>query len=140
MTKKVHKLKDEKPDSFKVIAIASHENHYRLTWMLNEALQYDFRKIEDLEVTINNQFLGSFNRYRFENRVKSVNFDLISNHSENGFLLKDQKNIDFLIKVTGEVHDFNLNQFTNEIRKIKNIITAFVLEDLSKINQKKLTY
>ncbi len=140
MTKKVHKLKEVTPDDFSIIAIASHENHYRLTWVLNEALQFDFRKAEDLEIQEKDQSIRQFNRYRYKDETQALVFDLISNQSENGFLFKDLKNIDFFLKAAGDIENFNLTYFINELKKIKHVITAFEINDLSRMNLKKLTY
>lgn len=141
MAKKVYKLKGLQPESFRVICIASHQNHYRLSWALNKALNVHFKKSDDLVIKLNKAKVDQrFFKYSFLKETIPATFHLISNKSEQGFLLKELPNIDYFLKVVGEVEE---QYFTDVINKIKNldiVITAFELKPLSNVQSKKLTF
>ena len=129
--KKIHKLKLEFEDDFQLIGIASHENDYRLSWALNQNLENKFVKTDDLVVHHPKHKIEiNYSIYSYEDVKECLNYNLISNKSEKGFLLPDQKNIDFLLKVSGNPDMDTLNQLLIKLKKIDIVITAFILEDI----------
>ena len=113
----------------KYLAIASHDNDYRLSWALNNALKISLTKVESVEVIDSKtQVVKLFSQYFFLNDTSSLFYSLISNRAENGFLLEKLTNIDYIFKLE---LDPNNNEIIDIIRSIKNIetvITAFELD------------
>lgn len=141
MTRKVHKLKGFQPEQFFVICIASHQNHYRLSWGLNKTLGLYFQKTQDLEINVEKSEVKQyFSRYVSPGDNLEVSWNLISNKSEQGHLLKDQKNIDYILKIEGEVDEEFVQTIVQKLRKQEMIITAFELKPLSSVQHKKLTF
>lgn len=128
--KKLHKLKLDDNSDFLLIGIASHENDYRLSWALNQELGFKFIRKTDLVIYNSKHDIDiAYSRYFLENQPE-LNSYLISNKSEQGFLLPKYKNIDFILKISlDEGIEYVDNMLVN-LKKIRIIITAFVLEDI----------
>jgi hypothetical protein len=129
--KKVHKLSFDYDSDFFLIGIASHENDYRISWAINNFLHWKLVKTDDFKINHPKFKVNvSYSMYHYTD-ANSLNYDLISNKSEEGFLLPDYKNIDYILKVTGE-EDFNhISNLIRKIKKINIVITAFAIEDLN---------
>lgn len=139
--KKVHKLILEFETDFKLIGIASHENDYRLSWAINKALSFELAKINDLAIKHpKHKTEVNYSMYNYNDDVEYINYHLISNKSEKGFLLPEMKNIDFLIKVSGNPEIDFLNDLITKLKKVDIIITAFLIEELPEKFQKMFTF
>jgi|SRR6056297_419293 len=140
MPKKVHKLKDFYPDEFQLIAIASHQSDYRLSWALNQAFSWHLTQSGDLVVkpprSGKDQHFSSFSY----NDPQHNTYYLISNKSPDGFCIPSMTNIDFLLKIPGHFTRADLNRFIEKIRSIDFVITAFVLENLKEKDKKKFIF
>ena len=98
--KNVHKLSGEAETTVILIGISSHENDYRISWALNEHLGFRFTKSENYKVL--NQRLKEFKEfsvYLYINNHDSNTYRLISNRCDDGFLIEELKNIDFLLLI-----------------------------------------
>jgi len=98
--KNVHKLSSVADQSYSLLGISSHENDYRISWALNEHMGFRFSKIEN--VTFFHQKFGEsleFSQYVYKDEENTLTYRLISNRCDNGFLLEEYKNIDFLFLV-----------------------------------------
>ena len=139
MPKKVHKLKDQQEEAFQLIAIASHQSDYRLSWALNRKLNWNFQKAEDLTVQ-NPKSSGEqhFNTYSYTDSHNRTIY-LIANKSADGFLFPSMTNIDFLLKANG-LPDNDIHLMITRIRQIDFVITAFRLENLSSKDRKKIIF
>ena len=139
--KKIHKLKDFYPEDFRIICIASHQSDYRLSWAINEALNLGLQKAQDLAVkNPKGQTVQQFAKYAFEKTNQAYKYFLIANKSTQGFLLPDMKNIDYLLKVEGDVDEDYLSSAIDRIRKINFVIIAFELEKIPEKHKKKLIF
>ena len=129
MKRKAHKL-NVKPDyRFLLIGISSHENDYHLCWAINQHMKLDMQKTSDL-VTYNpkqdeNQ---SFSMFRSEDEETLLTYYLLSNRCDNGFLIKELRNIDFFLQVHGEVTKTFVDKFLKDLARISVIITSFQIE------------
>ncbi|HAN18815.1 MAG TPA: IPExxxVDY family protein [Bacteroidales bacterium] len=141
LKKKVHKLIFEPETGFKLIGISSHENDYRLSWALNKYLGYNFSKSENLLIQKpKHNIEQSFSVYIYNDEETFLQYQLIANNSENGFLIPELKNIDFFLKISGEYSDSIINKIVTKLKKIEIINTAFNLENLSERNKKVFTF
>ena len=129
--KKLHKLNLEYERDYMLVGIASHENDYRLSWALNKALNFKFAKTDDLIINHPKHKIDiNYSMYCF-NDDSYLNYYLISNKSEKGFLLPTMKNIDFVLKISGDTDIDLLNELLMKLKQIDIIITAFHIQDIS---------
>ena len=130
--KKIHKLVFEPEKDFRLIGIASHENDYRLSWAINQSLGLDLVKVIDLVVNHpKHKILIDYSMYNFSDENYYIDYSLVSNKSEKGFLIPEMKNIDFVLKVSGNSETDFLNNFLLRLKKVDIIITAFFIDDLA---------
>jgi hypothetical protein len=134
--RKLHKLNlDYKPD-FILIGIASHENDYRISWVLNKELGFSFVKTDDLVIyKAKFEMEIPYSRYFLSNEP-DLSCYLISNKSEKGFLLSKMKNIDFVLRISMENGMDFIDDILLKLKKIDIIITAFIIENLTEKDEK----
>ena len=139
MKKKVHKLIYEPNEHFVLIGIVSHENDYKLSWALNEYLKLKFAKTESLIISQpkldENPVFSVFTYHDHE-----YQYFLIANKSENGFLIPELKNVDFILKISGEVKTDFISDLVTKIKKMEFVSTAFKIEDISPKASKNLLF
>jgi hypothetical protein len=130
LRKKVHKLPFDYDNDFFLIGIASHENDYRISWALNQLLGWNLAKTNDFKINHPKfKVEVNYSMYQFTDDY-GVSYHLISNKSEKGFLLPDFKNIDYILKVSGEDTLNNITDLIQKIKKINIVITAFSIENI----------
>ncbi len=128
----VHKLKLDFDIDFQLIGIASHENDYRLSWAINKALNLELAKTHDLIVNHPKHKIEiGYSLYHFEDELEYLSYSLISNKSENGFLLPEKNNIDFILKVSGSLDINILNLIIRKLNNVEIVLAAFLLDDIS---------
>jgi hypothetical protein len=126
---KIHTLLEDQ--EFKLIAIASHLNDYKISWLLNEELKCKFQQSNDLEIhDQKNKTNSKFGVFIFEESGDSI-YTLYSNRSGNEILLKSIKNIDYILKYEGQQSELELKEFIEKLKKVKNVLTVFEIDKSS---------
>lgn len=141
MTRKLHKLVVEDDYNFLLIGISSHENDYRISWAINTQLKMAFKRADNLQVhnpRINEN--QEFSLYQYTDPETNLHYDLFSNRCDNGFFLEEIKNIDYLLKITGDFNKSFSAQLVNKLKKIDILTTAFEIDPLSLKSKKKLIF
>lgn len=137
-------LEDFCQEEYSLIGIHTTLEDYKLAYLLNQQLKISFRKSDfnlDFENKKNN---ASFSIYEYTSVEYDFDWFLISNSikEENGtisnglplytetktYLIPEKKNIDFFIKISGDI-DYKF--FTKTIQKIKEvnqIITSYQID------------
>jgi len=135
--KKSHKLSFKEDFSFHLIGISSHENDYRLSWGINNQLGTSFTRADNLVVhnpRIKEDQEFSLSQYLDEETF--IQYNLISNRCDDGFLLEEMTNIDFLLQVAGEVSKNDMNSLVNKLKQTDMITAAFLI-DVDGLKSKK---
>lgn len=141
MTKKSHKLIVEDDFHFFLVGISSHENDYRLSWAINTHLKMALKRADNLQ--IHNPRIKQdqeFSLYQFTDLEKVLHYNLIANRCDNGFLLEEMKNIDYVLKITGDASKNFSEQLVNKLKKIDIITTAFEIDPSELKSRKKLLF
>ncbi len=129
MKKKVHKLSGLGRTTFRLIGISCHESDYRLTWSINSQLGFSFKKAENH--TISNPHSGEkmeFTMFSFKIPETSLKYNLISNRCDNGFLIENLRNIDFLLQIFGEIEGGEIKKIVTAINGVDLVSAAFELK------------
>ena len=139
MAVKKHKLEMAIQENFCLLGMVSDEPDYRLCWMINQALDISFVKMDDVKLfhrKINeDQF---FSLFCHEDDDALLTYRIIRNRSENGYYLDELKNIDFLVHIQGEITMEKINDFLQRIGSLTGVRMC-VPVDLGKIrNQERL--
>lgn len=141
MTKKSHTLIIEDDFRFLIIGISSHENDYRISWAMNNSLGMSLRQTEKMDIynprIKQNQV---FSLYQYTDRETLLHYHLISNRCDNGFLLEEMPNIDYILKISGDPGKNLASQLINKLKKIDIITTAFEINPSTLKSRKKLLF
>ncbi len=120
--KKVHRLDFD--SELILIGIASHQSDYRVSWAINESLNFELTQGKSIEVYVKKiDKIQQFSVFYYETENRT--FRLISNRCENGILIKKFKNIDFLLIITGKINNQEISVLIEQLKKIKIIIATY---------------
>lgn len=138
MSKKdVHKLPSEPGPTPILLGISSHENDYRLSWGINETL--GFRLVKTDNYSSYNPRLKAdqeFTSYTFNEDEDSSTYHLISNRCDNGFLLEELRNIDYLLRIETPDSSFDIKDLITRMRTVPFIFAVFHI-DINSLKSKK---
>ena len=126
-TKRV-KLQVDTEINFKLIGISSHENDYRLVWAINNQLQMQFVRTDNLVI---HDRLGTelgFSRFVYYDEDRYLTYKLISNRCPDGFLFQEIRNFDFIMQVTKEMTDTEIKGFIKKLKAVEVISASFLLD------------
>ncbi|MFP4042465.1 MAG: IPExxxVDY family protein [Bacteroidales bacterium] len=141
MAKKIHRLKNLEPEIFKVVCIASHENDYKVSWSINEKLKIILKRQENHKIPISKtDNYQEFLHYSYEDNNSQVNYHLLANKSEQGFLIKDMPNIDYFLKISGHLENISVPEVVHSLKEIPIIMTAFEMENITRVKHKRLSF
>jgi hypothetical protein len=139
MPKKIHTLLEKESYDFGLIGLSTPENDYRLSWVLNNAMSYKLVRKEDLEIY--HKKLDDpqvFHQFSYFDDETLLLYRLISNRCENGYLLEEMSNIDYLIQVSGEFEEKFIAVLVKKLNALKEITLAFPVDATTLKSRKKL--
>jgi hypothetical protein len=116
------------PD-FYLIGIASHENDYRLAWAINAALNISLVKGEDVTI-FHDKYKHDIrlSLYTQEFREQGYVIKLFTNRGDNFFLLEDYRNIDFFLKIEGEILTQKLQGIVSLLKGIDIVMGVYPVD------------
>ncbi len=137
--KKVHKLSFKPDYEFVLFGISSHENDYRLSWAINNHLSFKLTKTNNLELyNKQKKTTQSFSVFTYYDEESFNTFYLVNNISEQGFLFKELKNIDYFLQINGEIIDHELQHVKRKLKEIDIIASVFQIDVATLKNPAKL--
>ncbi|MCH7658487.1 MAG: IPExxxVDY family protein [Bacteroidetes bacterium] len=134
--KKKHKLTFQFDFNFFLLGISSSENDYRLSWEINKKLKISLKKSKD-HVIKRKETEQFFPVYMFDDELY-IQYFLIGNHCENGYLIEELRNIDYFLQIHGDLTDRQQEQIISSVRNIKGITGLFKLDINSLKSKNKL--
>lgn len=106
--------------------LVTSEPVYRLCWLLNTAFSISLTESEPLNcLHAKRNMLQSFMLFEAKNTEHQTSFSLIQNKGPQGFFDEDQKQVDFWLRVDGEIENTFL---LSTLKKIKEINLTFELK------------
>lgn len=127
--KQTQKISPFSEPDFQLIGIASHENDYRLAWAVNNTLNISLTKSPDVMV-YHDKYKHDIHLSVFEQEFPDQGYSikLFANRGDNFFLLEEYKNIDFFIKLEGEIPEKRLVNILTALKNINIIMGIFPLD------------
>ena len=113
---------DEEFD-FIVLAINSHIKAYKLCWNINSSMQLNFEKKNDHNIK-NGMW---FSRYTYISD-EGVEYDLLTNRSKKGYLVPNQKNINYFLVVKNYYWEQDRFDFMSKLRNTTDVLLAFEMD------------
>lgn len=117
----------EEDYDFSLIGISCHTKDYRLCWELNKILHIDLIRTADYEINKKSE-KSSFSFYEFIDDANYLEYFLISNRGKNGFLIPEQKKVDFLLMIRGSISESQTKDFIGKINSLSLVLTSFNID------------
>lgn len=136
-----HKLEYRENFDFLLFGISSHENDYRLVWKINHDFSLNFVRNDNLKVI--SKKTGKeleFPLYSYDDEDTFYLYHLVANKSDQGVLLEELKNIDYLVMIQGEFTEAFSNGFQNRLKKTENVQGVFKIDASSLKNRDFLVF
>ena len=108
---------------FAVLAINSHIKAYKLCWNINNSMQLNFEKKDDHNI---NEDLR-FSRYTYISD-EGIEYDLLANHSKKGYLVPNQKSINFFLVVKNDYWNQDKTDFMSKLKNTTDVLLAFEID------------
>jgi len=139
--KKKHKLEVEADYSFKIIGIASHEIDYKFIWVINQVLDLNFIKQDDL-VVFNKKLKSdqSFSLYSAEDENNQLQFNIISNRSADGYFAEEISNFDYFLQIIGELSSENRDALIKKLKTADIVLAAIKIDPNCLISKPKFIF
>lgn len=113
-----------------IVGISCHYKDYRLVFLINQNLGLHFVKQADHILNIkNSENQQFFSLFKDQDVQEEINFYLLNNRSEFGYLIPEYKQADYIF--IAENTEESINEQLNYLGKIKNIngvLTAFNID------------
>ncbi len=124
-------------EDFCLLGLLSDEPDYRLCWLLNQALEINLEKEEELILYHPRLKLEqSFSLFAWVDEDTYWTYRIIRNRSGQGYFLEEVRNIDYLLHLQGEISTERLRQLINSINEVVQVRMC-VPVDLQKIRNKE---
>jgi len=108
---------------FAVLAINSHIKAYKLCWNINSSMQLNFEKKKDHNIKKDLWF----SRYTYISD-DGVEYDLLANRSKKGYLVPNQKSINYFLVVKNYYWEQEKPDFMSKLRDIPDVLLAFEMD------------
>jgi hypothetical protein len=122
-------LEEEYDFEFNLLGISSHVHGYRICWAVNKMLGLDLAKLDE-EILIRTNKIAeptSFSVYYYLDENSEVEFELIANRHEQGYLVPELKTADYFLKIS-DYYPEEMDDVILELRKSSIINMAFEVD------------
>jgi len=122
-------LKFEIDFDFILIALTSSLKDYRVCYLINKCLNFNFTRTEDLKLDISamaNPALFSLFHYSWEST--ETDFYFIGNKGSEGYLVPEMREADYFILIKNYIDDEDLEGIISALNKIAEIVAAVKID------------
>ncbi len=122
-------LKFEIDLDFVLIAVTTSLKDYRICYLINKNLGFNFTKIPDLQVDIyqtDDPVLFSLYHYNWE--ASETDFYFIGNKGSEGYLIPEMKKADYFLLIKNYIDEDDLDNLVSSLNKIPEIVTAIKID------------
>jgi hypothetical protein len=132
-------LKVSGGEDYPLLGIVTTEPDYKLSLSLNKKLKIALKNTTGIEIKGENGTFLTFSRYCDAKNAPDIIFNLISNKSDNDFLVRKLSKIDYFFQVQSPEGEYNIDHLTALLRGIESITAIFRLIP-GEIRDKNLHY
>lgn len=110
---------------FALFAIVSSMNIHNLSWAINQQMNLSLMLQDDYEVQNKTQLHNKrFVVYACTDEENFTQVTLISNNSENGKLVRELSNVDYFLRLSGDISDTKELEWLEKILDVRDITMA----------------
>ena len=115
-------------DEYGIIGISCHLKDYRLMYFLNQQLNFGFRKIEDFNfIDLKSDMVCRHSIFSYDYEENKVSFYVVANRSKGGYVLPEQKQLDYLLIIQGVIDEEKTQSLVKHIKEIPSVLAVFQL-------------
>lgn len=116
-------------ETYRMIGICSHHIDYRLVWGINNELNSNFIKAENLFQIFGKKgvVVSEHSYYTFFDDENEINYYLIKNKSNNHYLIPEKVEFDYLFFICDDHYDLQKN-IINKLKNVSSVLTASELD------------
>jgi hypothetical protein len=122
-------LKFEIDFDFVLIAITTSLKDYRVCYLINKSLNFNFTRTNDLSVDI---YQGAepvlFSLFHYQWETTETDFYFIGNKGSEGYLVPEIRSADYFIMIRNYIDDDDLDNLLSTINKIPEIVAAVKID------------
>ena len=111
---------------FTVLAINSHIKAYKLCWNINNSMQLNFEKKNDHNIKKDLWF----SRYTYITDG-GIEYDLLANRSKGGYLVPNQKSINYFLVVKNDYWMQEKHDFMSKLRSVPDVLLAIEIDTVN---------
>jgi len=123
-------LKFEIDLDFVLIAITSAQKDYRICYLVNKYLKFNFVRVADLDVHIHPNFTQPvpFAMFEYHWESSETSFYFIANRGADGLLIPEMREADYFLMIKNYIDDRELNDIVTGLNKIPEIVAAIKID------------
>ncbi|WP_214073319.1 IPExxxVDY family protein [Mucilaginibacter sp. dw_454] len=122
-------LKFEIDLDFVLIAVTTSLKDYRICYLINKCLNFNFIKTDDLAVDIH---AGApqvyFSLYTYNWEASETDFFFIANKGTDGYLIPEMKKADYFMMIKNYIDDKDLENIISTLNRIPEIVAAVKID------------
>lgn len=124
-------------EDYCLLGVVTDDPDYKLCWRINQALNLDFEKFDDLKLFHRKHKEEQlFSNFIYQDEDALVTYRIIKNRSDQGYFLDELKNLDYLVHIQGEIITARINAFMQTLGTFATLRMC-VPVDLNKIRNKE---
>lgn len=112
---------------FTLIGVSCHSRDYKFCWLINNFLDLNFIRQDSIQLKTKN-IASEFANYTYTDDNSRLAYTLLTNRGTQGFLLPEQKQADYLIKIEGGFSHTEEVEMIKKIKRIDAVLTAFIID------------
>jgi hypothetical protein len=138
------KLQIEPTFDFELLGIVSPIREYRMAWLVNQELELNLVKVDDLELEFLNSEKLEIAQYFLSlphGFIQLLKNKAINSTQQLAYLIPELKNLDYFLLVQDETEELDLINFVKKLSQ-NPLVQSIVRIDISKLKSKEnlLTY
>jgi len=122
-------LKFEIDLDFVLIAVTTSQKDYRICYLINKYLSFNFIKSPDLEVDISSGSSPAlFSLYRHSQDDAGADYYFIANKGTEGYLVPEMNKADFFLMIKNHISENDLDKIISALNKIPEVVAAVKID------------
>jgi len=122
-------LKFEIDLDFVLIAVTTSLKDYRICYLINKYLNFNFLKTNDLAIDINQTPEPVyFSMYTYHWEASDTDFYFIANKGSDGYLVPEMRKTDYFLMIRNYIDDEDLENILSNLNRIAEIVAAVKID------------
>ena len=122
-------LKFEIDLDFVLIAVTTSLKDYRICYLINKFLNFNFVKSPDLSVDIHyGDALVLFSMYHYNWEASETDFYFMANKGSDGYLIPEMKKADYFLLIKNYIDENDLESIVTALNKIPEVVAAVKID------------